>query len=508
MLNGNPAQDKLMQSVNPTNGEVFEIPELLDDSQAIADFLATHKGKPVVVVQGLGFVGAVMAIVCAASTKADYAVIGVDLPTVSAYWRVASINAGTLPILANDADLDELFNQVMERGNLFATYDPSVYELADTIVVDINLDVIKTKDEAGNLEDFSAVIEPFHKAIEMIGDRCKQNVHVIVETTVPPGTCEKIVGPVIADALEKRGLPTDEFSVGHSYERVMPGPEYLQSLTATPRVYSGLTEKAADLTRSFLSSVLNHEATDLTYMHSTTASEMAKVLENSYRAMNIAFISEWSDFAETAGVDLNAVISAIRDRPTHKNIMAPGLGVGGYCLTKDPLLASWASATHFNSGPRLRQSERAVSINDRMPLTSFGIIEKLLGNVAGKQIAVVGVTYRGDVADTRYSPVQLLVETLQEKGARFAIYDPLAEIWPEIDRPVEQDFERIIASNPDLLVLSAGHKSFNEPKFTAQLMSMQSTIIFDSVNCLSTEQRTELMCLHRVKTIGDGRPVA
>src|SRR6185369_3635524 len=113
----------------------------------------------------------------------------------------------------------------------------------------------------------------------------------------------------------------------------------------------------------------------LTRLGNTQATEMAKVLENSYRAMNIAFMVEWSRFAEEAGVNIYEVVNAIRMRPTHKNLMLPGLGVGGYCLTKDPLLASWARMNLFGSEAPLEQSETGVHINDQMPIFAFQYLQ-------------------------------------------------------------------------------------------------------------------------------------
>ena len=119
--------------------------------------------------------------------------------------------------------------------------------------------------------------------------------------------------------------------------------------------------------RKFLSLVLNGK---LSFVKNTKSSEMAKVLENSYRAMNIAFIEEWSIFAEKAGVDIYEVLNVIRSRSTHNNIMSPGLGVGGYCLTKDSLLADWSSTNLFNN-KELILSKSSVLINDEMANKSF-----------------------------------------------------------------------------------------------------------------------------------------
>ena len=196
---------------------------------------------------------------------------------------------------------------------------------------------------------------------------------VLVETTVPPGTSQKVVRPILEECLQQRGLPTDQLKVGHSYERVMPGPKYIDSIQNFYRVFSGTDEASADATEKFLRTVISTNEYPLTKIGNTQATEMAKVLENSYRAMNIAFMVEWSRFAEEAGVNIYEVVNAIRMRPTHKNIMLPGLGVGGYCLTKDPLLASWARMNLFGSEEPLQQSETGVHINDQMPHFCFSV---------------------------------------------------------------------------------------------------------------------------------------
>ena len=150
---------------------------------------------------------------------------------------------------------------------------------------------------------------------------------------MPPGTCEKIIKPIIKDEFNRRNLDYEKIYIAHSYERVMPGPNYIDSIQNFYRVYSGVNEKVLIMLK-IPETIISTEKFPLM---STNATEMAKVLENSFRAMNIAFIVEWSRFAEEAKVNLYEVINAIRMRPTHKNIMLPGIGVGGYCLTKDPV---------------------------------------------------------------------------------------------------------------------------------------------------------------------------
>jgi UDP-N-acetyl-D-mannosaminuronate dehydrogenase len=190
------------------------------------------------------------------------------------------------------------------------------------------------------------------------------------------------VRPILEECLAKRGLSTNKIKVGHSYERVMPGPKYIDSIQNFYRVFAGTDDKSTEAVETFLRTVIRTDEYPLTRLGNTNATEMAKVLENSFRAMNIAFMVEWSRFAEEAGVDIYEVVNAIRMRPTHKNIMLPGLGVGGYCLTKDPLLASWGRMNLFGSKDRLGQSEKGVSINDKMPLYAFEYLQSAIQGIA------------------------------------------------------------------------------------------------------------------------------
>jgi UDP-N-acetyl-D-glucosamine dehydrogenase len=211
----------------------------------------------------------------------------------------------------------------------------------------------------------------------------------------------------------------------------------------------------------------------LTRLGNTQATEMAKVLENSYRAMNIAFMVEWSRFAEEAGVDIYEVVNAIRMRPTHKNIMLPGLGVGGYCLTKDPLLASWAKMNLFGSEEPLEQSEKGVHINDQMPLFAFQFLQsQYTGSLKEKKVLLLGVSYLNDVGDTRFTPVQGLFERLVDAGCQVTLHDPHVALWEEKELKVNNNLDDVLKQSYDIVIISTGHKEYrNSPKLIDALVS-------------------------------------
>jgi nucleotide sugar dehydrogenase len=470
----------------------------------IKKFLNSNPKKDVVVVQGLGFVGAVMSLVVSNSSKKDYAVIGVDRK--ESIEIIDNINNGIFPIKSSDPKIEEYYQNSIKKGNFLATYDHAAYSHASVIIVDINLDVQKNSDSKGNLNSFNVDLNPFKNAIRTIGKNCKEDVLVLVETTVPPGTCMKVVKPIIEEELRKRHLSVDKIKIGHSYERVMPGPEYINSIKNFYRVYSGIDENSAQETEKFLKTIISTLEYPLTRLVNTNATEMAKVLENSYRAMNIAFAVEWSRYAEEAGVNLYEIVNAIRMRPTHSNLMYPGIGVGGYCLTKDPLLASWAKINHFNSDDNLEQSERGVKINDKMPHYAFDFMKKAfaLESIINKKILLLGVSYRSDVGDTRYSPVEPFYLNCVDNKAIVDTHDPYVQYWEEINIKVSQDLDEKLDMSWDIIVFSAAHSEYKNPKVISKISKMSDVKVLDTLGILKEKDIVELNKNNKVKVLGRG----
>lgn len=441
--------------------------------------------RPIVCVQGLGFVGIAMAIAIACAMddnkKPFYNVIGIDLPDKKGIHNVAKLNSGLLPIAAMDPKLFEYLKKAYASNNFAASVDSSLFGLADIVIVDIHLDVIE---EHGA---FRMGLNSFRAAIKTIGQRIKQDCLVIVETTVPPGCCQYVVLPELAAQFEQRGLDTSAILLAHSYERVMPGKDYLDSIINFWRVYAGHDKKAADKCEVFLSNIINTADYPLTRLHNTTASETAKVLENSFRAMNIAFIDEWSRFAEAIGVDLFQITDAISTRPTHKNIMKPGFGVGGYCLTKDPLFAKLSAKEFFSKEIDFPMSTGAIKINRDMPLASLSVLNGLLGNdLEGKKLLLMGVSYRPDIGDTRYSPSETFVKSARKGGAIVDFHDPLVDIWQELDERVLKEIPK--ASAYDAVIFAVPHKEYQKIDFKAWLQN-GNIVVMDACNVLSEQAR-------------------
>jgi nucleotide sugar dehydrogenase len=451
-----------------------------------------------VVIQGLGFVGLAMSVAVASARDENndnlYNVTGLDLATPEGNKKVSDINNGIFPLKSSDVLLEEYFHRCIEIGNLSATTNPEIILEADYIIVDINLDV-DIKKVRGNI-DFSG----FSKAIETIGDYLKKESLVIIETTVPPGTTEKIVYPILEKKLNQRYSKKILPMVAHSYERVMPGPNYFNSITNFWRVFAGCNRTSAIKCKEFLRTIINIQDYELTEVMTTTASETAKIMENSYRALNIAFIDEWSKFAEIINIDLFDVISAIKVRPTHNNIMRPGLGVGGYCLTKDPLMGMISLDQIYNKKSDFPLSKMAVKINKKMPENTLNLVLENLTDI--NNILVLGITYLEDVGDIRFSASEKLISLLIKRKLSVDCFDPLISYSNCKEVKMLGDLPKAI--NYSVIILAVKHSFFKDLNFSDWLYNFSGTLI-DSNNVLDGSELRDLKKQGiNVKAIGRG----
>ncbi len=433
-------------SVSPS-GEKYPIPEKneyqaeFERVKALAD-KAREEGKEIVVVMGVGFVGAVMAAIVAdtvdASGKPSKFVIGAQRPSERSYWKIPVLNTGVSPVKAEDPEVDELISRcVKEKKTLIATYNSDVLQLADVVVVDVQCDY--KKKDLGNMRTGEADMAALEATMRTIGDKIPPQCLVLIETTVAPGTTEFVAWPILKKAFAKRGLKEVPL-LAHSFERVMPGREYVSSIRDFWRVCSGCNTEARNRVEKFLREVLNTEDYPLTVMDRPIESETTKIIENSYRATILAYLHEWSIFAERNGVDLIKVINAIKMRPTHSNMIFPGPGIGGYCLPKDGGLGYW-SYRHilgFEDGDSLfKITPTAIDINDTRGLHVAQLVRDALRNmaryIAGAEVLICGASYRQDVGDTRYSGSELVVRKLTELGAEMRVHDPYVEHWYELE---------------------------------------------------------------------------
>ena len=325
-------------------GKTFELPRKEDyeiEFKRLQKIVQSQKlmGREIVVVMGVGFVGAVMAGVVADVVDPETAeptkfVIGMQRPSTRSYWKIPYLNKGIAPVEAEDPEVAPMIKRcVKEKKSLIATFTYEALKLADVVVVDVQCDYYK--ETFGNVKQGRADIAALEQSLKIIGEKIDPGCLVLIETTVPPGTTEYIAYPIIKKEFDKRGLKDSEPLLAHSFERVMPGRNYVASVREFWRVCSGINETARERVVAFLSDVIDVNKYPLTVLDRPIESETCKIIENSYRASLLAFMHEWSLFSERNGVDLIKVIEAIKVRPTHSNIIFPGPGIGGYCLSKD-----------------------------------------------------------------------------------------------------------------------------------------------------------------------------
>ncbi len=437
--------DKKAVSISPT-GETFPLPTRADYEAEFArlqELAAQNRkeGREIVVVVGLGFVGAVMAAVVADSRdkntgKPGKFVIGMQRPSTRSFWKIPLLSRGESPIKAEDPEVDVLIRRcVTESKTLVATYTEEALKLADVVVVDVQCDYLKAS--LGNVRTGDADMAALEASMGTIAEQIPPQALVLIETTVAPGTTEQVAYPIMKKIFERRGITADPL-LAHSYERVMPGRHYVASIRDFWRVCSGINDEARERVRKFLTDVLNTEKFPLTVLDRPIESETAKIIENSYRATILAFLDEWSLFAERNGVDLKKVIEAIRLRPTHSNMIFPGPGIGGYCLPKDGGLGMWAYKHIFGFEDDIfKITPIAIDVNDTRSLHAPQLVRDALRNqskpLAAADVLVLGASYREDVGDTRYSGSEVMVRKLAEMGANVKVHDPYVDHWWEFE---------------------------------------------------------------------------
>ena len=481
-------------SISPS-GEKFPLPKPEDYKKEFENLkkrveVERAKKREIVVVMGVGFVGAVMAAIVADTVdkkgKPSKFVIGMQRPSPRSFWKIPLLNRGISPVKAEDPEVDPMIARcVNEKKTLIATYTYDVLKLADVVVVDVQCDYIK--EDLGDVRSGQTDMAALESSLHVIAEHVPADALVLIETTVAPGTTEQVAYPIMKKVFKKRGIKTDPL-LAHSYERVMPGRNYVASIRDFWRVCSGTSEKARKRVEKFLTEVLNTEKFPLTVMDRPIESETAKIVENSYRATILAFLDEWSLFAERNGVDLIKVIKAIKMRPTHSNMIFPGPGIGGYCLPKDGGLGLWAYKHILGFEDDIfKITPLAIDINDTRGLHVGQLTRDALRNmgqpIAGADVLVLGAAYREDVGDTRYSGSEIVIRKLAEMGAEIRVHDPYVEHWWEFEQQdtfpgvgqsksrffrnqeklkeirIEQNLDKAL-KNAEAVILAVPHKNY------------------------------------------------
>ena len=385
---------------------------------------------------GLGYVGLPLAREAALT---GLTVLGLDLNQDV----VAGLNSGRSHV----GDISDQDIVQMLANGFRATSDVTATDAPDTIVI-----CVPTPLSAGAAPDLSAV----RSAVETAGRLLRTGMLVVLESTTYPGTTDELVRPLLE---EVSGLVAGmDFFLAFSPERIDPGnPNY--GIRNTPKIVGGQTPSCADAAVQFYSKLCDQ----VVRAKSAREAEMAKLLENTYRHVNIALVNEMAIFCHELGVDLWDSISCAATKPFGFQAFFPGPGVGGHCIPIDPNYLSYKVRT---LGYPFRFVELAQEINSRMPAYVVDRAAELLNSNAkplnGARILLLGVTYKRDVADQRESPVRIIGRKLLSRGVALTYHDPYVAEWAVDDQPVRKaDDFGAEARAADLVILLQHHRAYD-----------------------------------------------
>jgi UDP-N-acetyl-D-glucosamine dehydrogenase len=348
---------------------------------------------------GQGYVGLPLAI---SSAQVGHEVVGFDLNVE----KIASLNNHKSPI---EDILDSEIKAAITSGNYKASTDTYIHPSTEIICICVPTPL--GSDHKPDLEILKA-------ATAGVGKNLKPGMLVIIESTIQPGTTRNVVVPI----LEKEsGLSAGKFLVAYSPERIDPMNKKF-TIKNTPKLVAGLTPEAATKAKEFYSKFI--EQVDV--CDSLEVAETAKLLENSFRLVNISFINELSMFCQKIGIDVNDVINAASTKPYGFMPFYPSVGVGGHCIPVDPLYLAEAARA---AGAPTRFIELADEINLAIPTYFVGRASEMLGGLKEKKVLVIGVSYKPNVADVRETPVEALIAGLAKSGAVVSWHDDLVKNW-------------------------------------------------------------------------------
>ena len=384
---------------------------------------------------GLGYVGLPLAVEFA---RKGFDVTGFDVDVS----KVTEINAGRSYIL--DVKTEDVAESVA-AGRLRATTDMSHLKEMDAIDICVPTPLRKTKDP-----DLSYVVQ----AVDSVKAQLKPGQLVILESTTYPGTTDEVVQP----ALEEKGLKAGvDFYLAFSPERVDPGnPSY--STRTIPKVVGGVNPVSTDLAADLYGSIID----TVVRVSSTKVAEMVKLLENTFRAVNIGLVNEIALMAHRMDIDVWEVIDAASSKPFGFMPFYPGPGLGGHCIPIDPFYLSWKAR---QSGFECRFIELAGQVNGSMPLYVVDRIGEALNTVRksvnGSRIHVFGVAYKKDVSDMRESPALDVMELLHRRGATISYTDPYVPRLEHGGLNLCSVAETAAGDGVDCAVICTNHKVFD-----------------------------------------------
>ncbi len=397
-----------------------------------------------VCVIGLGYIGLPTASTFA---KAGLKVIGVDVNPLI----IESLQNGQVHIY--EPGLGTLVQDAIKTNNLVISSHPVP---ADAFIIAVPTPFY---------EDKKADLSFVKSAAESIIPYLEKGNLVVLESTSPPLTTINVLIPILEQSGLKAGV---DFSVAYSPERVLPG-QILRELIENARVIGGIDQNSAEAGKILYQTFVKGEIITTT----ATTAEMVKLMENTYRDVNIAIANEFARLSDRFGVDIWEAIQIANLHP-RVNILNPGPGVGGHCISVDPWFL-------VEAAPDLSQLIRSArTVNDGQPDFVVEKIEEILGDIKGKRIAALGLAYKPDVDDLRESPAIDVVRLLSEAGAFVTAYEPFKPDFQIAPAMMAKNLEDAL-NHADLILLLVNHKQFTEIDPNQILNCTKTRVIFDTV---------------------------
>jgi len=398
-------------------------------------------------VVGLGYVGLPLAV---EASKQGLKVIGYDINPE----RVEMVNNGISPI--EDISNDELSYSL---NNFHSTLDSKLLSKCKNIVISVPTPLTDYQ------PDLSFVIN----AAKTVGENLVKNQVIILESTTYPGTTIEVLIPNLENTSKLKA--GEDFFVGYSPERIDPGNK-VWKFRNTPKVISGINEISTEKIQSFYKSIIENTV----LVKGTKEAEMVKLLENTYRHVNIALINELAMLCKMLDIDIWEVVNAAKTKPFGFESFKPGPGVGGHCIPVDPEYLSFKTR---QIGKPVRFVELAQEINNSMPAYVVGQISEIL-NKNGKilnnsKILLMGVAYKKDISDMRESPAIDITELLLEKKVDVSYFDPFVKEFSVLGKAINKENEINSFDNYDMLLVLTPHSNFSDIDF-----SKIKTTIFDT----------------------------
>ena len=398
-------------------------------------------------VVGLGYVGLPLAV---ESSKQGLKVIGYDINPE----RVEMINNGISPI--EDILNDELSNAL---NNFHSTLDSELLSKCQNIVISVPTPLTDYQ------PDLSFVIN----AAKTVGENLVKNQVIILESTTYPGTTIEVLIPNLENTSKLKA--GEDFFVGYSPERIDPGNK-VWKFKNTPKVISGINDISTEKIQSFYESIIENTV----LVKGTKEAEMVKLLENTYRHVNIALINELAMLCKMLDIDIWEVVNAAKTKPFGFESFKPGPGVGGHCIPVDPEYLSFKTR---QIGKPVRFVELAQEINNSMPAYVVSQISEILNKnekiLNNSKILLMGVAYKNDISDMRESPAIDITELLLEKKVDVSYFDPFVKEFSVLGKAINKEDEINSFDNYDMLLVLTPHSNFSEIDF-----SKIKTIIFDT----------------------------